>query len=112
MPTKQAAFKALRQTKKHAERNTLAKLQLRDARRAVRKALASKEAKKAEESVKKAIKLLDKAYSRGIMKLNAIAASFIQIRGLTHQVRIPQRYGGATARGGTFARLARRLTGC
>jgi small subunit ribosomal protein S20 len=73
MPIKSAAFKALRQTKKHAERNKLAKLKLADARRAVRKALEKADAKKAEESVKSAIKMLDKAYSRGIMKLNAVS---------------------------------------
>ncbi|MEK7546348.1 MAG: 30S ribosomal protein S20 [Patescibacteria group bacterium] len=73
MPIKAAAFKALRQTKKHAERNKLAKLKLADARRAVRKALDSAEVKKAEEAVKTAIKMLDKAYSRGIMKLNTVA---------------------------------------
>lgn len=73
MPTKQAAFKALRQTKKHAVRNVLAKLQLKDARRLVRKAMASKKAAEAEKAVKAAVKLLDKAYSRGIMKLNAVS---------------------------------------
>ncbi len=73
MPIKSAAFKALRQTKKHAERNKLAKLKLADARRAVRKALDKADAKKAEESVKAAIKMLDKAYSRGILKLNAVS---------------------------------------
>jgi len=73
MPIKPAAFKALRQTKKHAERNKLAKLKLADARRAVRKAIDSAEVKKAEESVKNSIKMLDKAYSRGIMKLNTVS---------------------------------------
>lgn len=73
MPIKQAAFKALRQTKKHADRNRMAKLQIADARRAMRKALEGKELKKAEEAVKAAIKLLDKAYSRGIMKLNTVS---------------------------------------
>ena len=73
MPTKQAAFKAQRQTKKHASRNHLAKLQIGDARRAVRKAMTAKAAAKAEPAVKAAIKLLDKAYSRGIMKLNTIS---------------------------------------
>ena len=73
MPTKTAAFKALRQTKKHAVRNQLAKLQLKDARRAVRKALDTKAVAKAEAAAKTAIKLLDKAYSRGIMKLNAVS---------------------------------------
>lgn len=73
MPTKSAAFKALRQAKKHAQRNLMAKLQIADARRALRKALEGKEAAKAQEAAKKAIKLLDKAYSRGIMKLNTIS---------------------------------------
>ena len=73
MPTKAAAFKALRQTKKHGLRNILAKLQIKDATRAVRKALESKDAKKAAEAVKGAVKLLDKAYSRGIMKLNTVS---------------------------------------
>jgi small subunit ribosomal protein S20 len=73
MPIKPAAFKALRQTKKHAERNKLAKLKLADARRAVRKAIDAAEVKKAEESVKNSIKMLDKAYSRGIMKLNTVS---------------------------------------
>ncbi len=73
MPTKQAAFKALRQTKKNAERNKLAKLQIADARRAFRKAMDKAEASKAADAVKAAIKLLDKAYSRGIMKLNTVS---------------------------------------
>ncbi len=73
MPTKKAAFKAVRQTKKHGARNTLAKLKIADARRAVRKVIDKKDAKKAEAAVKDAIKLLDKAYSRGIMKLNTVS---------------------------------------
>lgn len=73
MPTKAAAYKALRQTKKHAARNTLAKLKLGDARRAVRKAIEGAQADKAKEAVKTAIKMLDKAYSRGIMKLNTVS---------------------------------------
>lgn len=73
MPTKQAAFKALRQTKKNAMRNKLAKLQIADARRAFRKAMDKAEASKAADAVKTAIKLLDKAYSRGIMKLNTVS---------------------------------------
>lgn len=73
MPTKAASFKSLRQSKKHALRNQLAKLQIKDARRAVRKALDSKAVAKAEAAVKVAIKLLDKAYSRGLLKLNAVS---------------------------------------
>lgn len=73
MPVKQAAFKALRQDKKRAERNRVAKLEIRDARRAVRKALEAGKVKEAGEAAKKAVRLLDKAYSRGIMKLNTIS---------------------------------------
>ncbi len=73
MPTKPAAYKALRQTKKHAARNVLAKLKLGDARRAVRKAIDGSQADKAKDAVKAAIKMLDKAYSRGIMKLNTVS---------------------------------------
>lgn len=73
MPTKPAAFKALRQTKKNALRNKIAKLQIADARRAFRKNADKAETAKAEEAVKNAIKLLDKAYSRGIMKLNTVS---------------------------------------
>ena len=73
MPTKPAAFKAQRQTKKHAARNLLARLQIGDVQRVIRKSLEKKEVAKTEEAIKKAVKLLDKAYSRGIMKLNAVA---------------------------------------
>ena len=73
MPIEKAAFKALRQAKKHAARNTLAKLKLADARRAVRKAMERADASKAKDAVKAAIKVLDKAYSRGIMKLNTVS---------------------------------------
>ena len=73
MPTKAAAFKAFRQTKKHAARNLLSRLQIADARRVVRKALEKKDAKAAKEGALRVIKLLDKAYSRGIMKLNAVS---------------------------------------
>lgn len=73
MPIKKAAFKAFRQTKKHAARNLAARLKIADARRAIRKALAGKEVSKAEAAAKAAVKLLDKAYSRGIMKLNTIS---------------------------------------
>jgi ribosomal protein S20 len=73
MPTKSASFKSLRQTKKHALRNKLAKLQIADARRAFRKATDKADSAKSAEAVKASIKLLDKAYSRGIMKLNTVS---------------------------------------
>ena len=73
MPVKKSAFKALRQSKKHAERNRLVKLKIRDARRAVRKAIEAADPKKAGEAAVTAVKLLDRAYSRGVMKLNTVS---------------------------------------
>lgn len=73
MPIKAASFKALRQSRKHALRNKLAKLEIADAKRTFRKAVEKVDAKKAAEAVKASIKLLDKAYSRGIMKLNTVS---------------------------------------
>jgi small subunit ribosomal protein S20 len=73
MPIKAAAFKALRKAGKNASRNLLAKLQIRDVRRSVRKALEAKNIKAAGEAAKRAIRLLDKAYSRGIMKLGTVS---------------------------------------
>lgn len=73
MPVKKSAFKALRQDKKRTERNRLVKLQIGDARRAVRKAVEAGDAKKAGEAATTAVKLLDKAYSKGVMKLNTVS---------------------------------------
>jgi len=73
MPVKKNAFKALRQSKKRAERNKVVKLEIKDARRSVRKALEANETEKALEAAKTAIKLLDRAYTRGVMKLNTVA---------------------------------------
>jgi small subunit ribosomal protein S20 len=71
MPIKSAAFKALRQSRKHQERNAIAKAQIGDAKRAVRKAIQAGDKKKAAEAAAAAVRLLDKGYSRGIIKRNA-----------------------------------------
>jgi len=73
MPVKKSAFKALRQDKKRTERNRFVKLKISDARRAVRKAIEAGDVKKAGEAANSAVKLLDKAYSRGVMKLNTVS---------------------------------------
>lgn len=73
MPVKKNAFKALRQSKKRAERNKVVKLEIKDARRTVRKAIEANDVKKASEAAKTAIKLLDRAYTRGVLKLGTAA---------------------------------------
>ena len=73
MPVKKSAFKALRQDVKRTARNKMVKLKIADARRAVRKALEAADKSKAESAAKEAIKLLDRAYSRGVMKLNTVS---------------------------------------
>lgn len=73
MPVKKNAFKALRQSKKRAERNKVVKLEIKDAKRSVRKALEADDTQKALDAAKTAIKLLDRAYTRGVMKLNTVA---------------------------------------
>lgn len=73
MPVKKNAYKALRQDKKRAERNKVAKLEIKDARRSVRKALEAGDQAKALEAAKTAEKLLDRAFTRGVMKRNTVA---------------------------------------
>ena len=73
MPVKKNAFKALRQSKKRAERNKVVKLEIKDAKRSVRKALEADDTQNALDAAKTAIKLLDRAYTRGVMKLNTVA---------------------------------------
>ena len=73
MPVKKNAFKALRQSKKRAERNKVVKLEIKDAKRSVRKALEADDTQKALDAAMTAIKLLDRAYTRGVMKLNTVA---------------------------------------
>lgn len=73
MPVKKSAAKAIRQDKKRTERNRMVKLKIGDARRAVRKAIEAGDSKKAGEAAATTVKLLDKAYSKGVMKLNTVS---------------------------------------
>ena len=72
MPNKQAAIKALRQTKKHATRNQMVRTKLQAAVRLARRATTAG-AKDTSEKVKAAIKLLDRAVQKGVLKANTAA---------------------------------------
>lgn len=72
MPNKQAAVKALRQTKKHTIHNRAVLSQLEVFIRLARRAITA-HSKEAAASVKTAIKALDKASQKGIIKANTAA---------------------------------------
>jgi len=71
MPNKQSAYKALRQSKKRTSHNKLIKSQVEIAIRQARKVLA--EPKQAAEAVKLAIRALDKATQKKVLKANTAA---------------------------------------
>lgn len=73
MPIKHAAFKALRQSTKHRERNLAIKLNLKKVVKSVRKAVAAKDTTKAKELLVTAIKTIDRAAQKGIIKKNTAA---------------------------------------
>jgi len=73
MPIKKAAFKTLRQDKKRAERNKKIKSDITALIRKVRKALEKKDKTKATEWLKQAVKKIDKAVQKGILKKNTAA---------------------------------------
>ena len=69
MPNKAAAKKAVRQTKKHTAYNQGVRAKVEIALRTARKALDAK-AKEAATAVQAAIKTLDKAAQKGVLKAN------------------------------------------
>lgn len=73
MPNLNAAKKDLRQTKKRTERNAIVHAQIRDYIRQSRKAAEKKDVVKTEENVNLAIKTLDKALKKGLLKKNTVA---------------------------------------
>ena len=73
MPSKHAAFKALRQSKKRRARNTKAKKNLSMAIKTGRRLTGEGKAAEAKAAVLKAIKLLDRAVSKGVVKKNTAA---------------------------------------
>ncbi len=72
MPNKQAAIKALRQTKRRTGRNQVVRTKLEAAVRLTRGATAAG-TKDTAEKVKAAIKLLDRAAQKGVLKANTAA---------------------------------------
>ena len=75
MPVKQAAFKALRQNKVRAARNTKIKSDIEALARKVRKSVADKNQAKAADWLKQVIKKIDKAVQTGLIKKNTAARS-------------------------------------
>ncbi len=73
MPTKKSAFKALRQSKSHQERNKKIKSDIAALIRKVRKAASLKDQAKASDWLKQSIKRIDKAVQKGILKKNTAA---------------------------------------
>ncbi|MFA6215299.1 MAG: 30S ribosomal protein S20 [Patescibacteria group bacterium] len=70
MPIKDSAFKALRQNAKKAKRNQKVKSDLEALMRKVRKSIAAKDQVKAADWLKQAIKKIDKATQKGVVKRN------------------------------------------
>lgn len=73
MPIKANAKKALRQTFKHTQRNTVVKAEIHSLRVKLRKLLESKKVTEAEQLVSTITKKLDKAVSKKIYKQNTVA---------------------------------------
>jgi len=73
MPIKKSAMKALRQSRRKAERNMLVKDSIEYLRRMVRKAIEAGDVKKAETVAKDVIRSVDKAVQNKVMKKNTAA---------------------------------------
>ncbi|MFA6410302.1 MAG: 30S ribosomal protein S20 [Candidatus Buchananbacteria bacterium] len=73
MPVKKAAFKDLRQNQRRAERNKKIRSDIEALIRKVRKSITAKDQAKAVEWLKEAIKKLDKAVARNVVKKNTAA---------------------------------------
>jgi len=73
MPIKKSAFKALRQSKKRAERNKKIKSDIQALVRKVRKAVEKKDKAKATDWLKQAIRKIDRAGQKGVLKKNTAA---------------------------------------
>lgn len=73
MPIQQASFKDLRQSKKRAARNKMVKDELDFFIKKLKKALANNKPEEAKEWLAKAVKKLDKAAQKKIIKKNTAA---------------------------------------
>jgi len=73
MPIKKAAIKFIRQTKKRTVRNKLVKAKIKQTRLNFKKALIAGDKNQAQDSAQTAVKLLDKAAQKGVIKKNKAA---------------------------------------
>lgn len=73
MPNKESAKKALRQSDKRAERNKLAKAELKSLKVKLRKQITAKDLSGASETMTTIGKKLDKAQSKNVMKKGTVA---------------------------------------
>ena len=73
MPVKKAAWKALRQSQKRHERNVVVKTGVRAAVKKTRQAIIGNAKDEAAKALKEALKALDKASQKGIIKPNTAA---------------------------------------
>ncbi|MFH1565452.1 MAG: 30S ribosomal protein S20 [bacterium] len=73
MPRKKSAIKALKQSKKLAEHNKEIKDNVKNLIKKTKKAVEAKEGDKVLESIKSAIKAIDKAAQKKIIKKNTAA---------------------------------------
>ena len=73
MPIKKSAIKELRKAKKRTLRNKRVKENIKNLIKEARKLIEAKKKDKAKEVMKKAMKALDKAAQRGIIKKNTAA---------------------------------------
>ena len=73
MPNLANAKKALRQSDKRAQRNKIAKAELKSVSVKLRKLIASASVKEAEEVAKLLGKMLDKAQAKKVLKKNTVA---------------------------------------
>lgn len=86
MPTKHAAFKHLRQTKKRTAQNKQVKNAIRTLIKATRKAIVAKEKAKATDTYHKAAKALDKAAQKKIIARNKAARLKSRLSKQIHQI--------------------------
>ncbi len=71
MPIKQAAKKYLRQTKKRRAYNLLWKRKVKEAVKKTRKLIAEKKKDEAKKAYLEAVKIIDKAVQKGVLKKNS-----------------------------------------
>lgn len=73
MPTKKSAIKTLRKDAKRRVYNLRIKRNLKEAIKIARRAIKEKSSKDAESRIKEAVKFLDKAAQKGVIKKNNAA---------------------------------------